>query len=205
MSLTPNLRPQIVAGKSDAPHTLDIFLDYVCPYSAKMALKIDKILKPLMSSGGKYDGRVKVIFRLQVQPWHASSTLTHEAGLAALRVSPENFWSFSLLLFQHQEEYFDIPSQDLSPRQIRENLAKLASEVLPPGAVSDFKDILTLKGSPNGGTAVTDDLKYNIKYSRQNSIHVSPTALWDGIVANEVSSGWEEKEWTKFLEDKAVI
>lgn len=47
-----------------------------------MALNIDKILKPLFSKGGKYDGKVKAVFRLQVQPWHAASTLTHEAGLA---------------------------------------------------------------------------------------------------------------------------
>ena len=32
--------------------------------------------------GGQYDGKVKVIFRNQVQPWHASSTFVHEAGLA---------------------------------------------------------------------------------------------------------------------------
>lgn len=52
-------------------------------FSAKMANKIETILKPLLGPGGKYEAKVKVIFRLQVQPWHSSSTLTHEAGLAA--------------------------------------------------------------------------------------------------------------------------
>ena len=47
-----------------------------------MANKVETILRPLLGPGSKYDGKVKVIFRLQVQPWHASSTLTHEAGLA---------------------------------------------------------------------------------------------------------------------------
>lgn len=60
-------------------------VDYVCPFSAKIALAIDSVLKPLFAPGGKYDGKVKVIFRNQVQPWHASSTFVHEAGLA---VSP---------------------------------------------------------------------------------------------------------------------
>lgn len=60
-------------------------MDYVCPFSAKIALAIDSVLKPLFAPGGKYDGKVKVIFRNQVQPWHASSTFVHEAGLA---VSP---------------------------------------------------------------------------------------------------------------------
>jgi len=205
MALQPALHPQVIIGPYDAPHTLDMFLDYVCPFSAKIANKIETILKPLLGPGSKYKGKVKVIVRLQVQPWHASSTLTHEAGLAVLRVSPENFWPFSLLLFKHQEDYFDIPSQDLTPRQIREKLAQLASNVLPSNSLAEFKDLLTLKGSPNGGTGVTDDLKYNIKFSRQNSIHVSPTVMWDGLIANEVSSGWEQKNWADFFEQKVTV
>jgi hypothetical protein len=57
-------------------------VDYVCPFSAKMARAIDGVLRPLLASGGKYDRKVKVIFRNQVQPWHASSTYVHEASLA---------------------------------------------------------------------------------------------------------------------------
>ena len=65
-----------------------VAVDYVCPFSAKMSLAIDSVLRPLFAPGGKYDGKVKVIFRNQVQPWHGSSTFVHEAGLA---VGPQNF------------------------------------------------------------------------------------------------------------------
>lgn len=206
MALQPSLRPLIIAGRPDAPHTLDIFLDYVCPFSAKLALTIDAVLKPLFGPGGKYDGKVKAIFRPQVQPWHGSSTFTHEAGLAVARASPDSFWTFSLALFKHQGEYFDIPTSTLTPLQIREKLARLADEVIQSKSVTDeFKDLLSLKSSPNGGVAVTDDLKYTIKFSRQNSIHVSPTVLWDGLVASEISSSWGEKEWTQFLAAKVNV
>ncbi len=50
--------------------------------SAKMMATIDTVLKPLVNEGGQYYGKVKVIFRPQVQPWHATSTYTHEAGFA---------------------------------------------------------------------------------------------------------------------------
>ncbi|KAF5320723.1 hypothetical protein D9619_000705 [Psilocybe cf. subviscida] len=204
MALQPSLRSQIVIGSSNAPHTLEIFLDYVCPFSAKIAFKIDKILKPLIGPGGPHTGKVKLIFRQQVQPWHAVSTLTHEAALAVVRVSPENFWPFSLKLFEKQGEYFDIPAQDLSIRQIREKLVTLASEVIPDAqAAEKVRDLLELKGSPNGGNAVTDDLKYTVKYSRQNGVHVSPTALWDGIIANQIGSSWEEKDWAEYF-SKAI-
>jgi hypothetical protein len=127
-------------------------------------------------------------------------------------------------LFKQQKDYFDVPSQDLTPRQIREKLAQLASNLLPSDALAEFKDLLTLKGEAlNGGTGVTDDLKYNsmclklhpipsflyipsflAKFSRQNSIHVSPTVMWDGLIANEVSSGWEHQNWVDFFESKVA-
>jgi hypothetical protein len=74
-------------------------VDYVCPFwyvaariwtthshsnhcpSAKMATTIERALKPLISQR-QYDGKIKIIIRPHVQPWHASSTYTHEAALA---------------------------------------------------------------------------------------------------------------------------
>ncbi|KAJ6532271.1 hypothetical protein DFH09DRAFT_1182564 [Mycena vulgaris] len=205
MALQPSLRPLLIVGTFEAPHTLDIFLDYVCPFSAKLSLAIDSVLVPLLGPGGKYHGKVKAIFRPQVQPWHASSTLVHEAGLAVARASPESFWPFSLALFKRQGEYFDIPTSTLTPLQIREKLAALAAEVIPANATGNFADLLLLKSSPNGGNAVTDDLKYTIKFSRQNGIHVTPTVLWNGLVANEISSSWGEKEWTEFFAAKVAL
>ncbi|KAG5654220.1 hypothetical protein H0H81_005907 [Sphagnurus paluster] len=174
---------------------------------ARSALTIDSVLKPLFAPGGKYAGKVKVIARLQVQPWHSSSTLTHESALA---------------LFKNQGDYFDIPASTLTPLQVRESLAQLAAQVIPANAVEEFKEVLKLKSSPNGGNGVTDDLKYTsqylftslpvtsadiitVKFSRQNSIHVSPTVLWDGLVAGEISSSWGEKEWNEFLANKVNV
>ncbi|KAH9977680.1 hypothetical protein BGW80DRAFT_1435423 [Lactifluus volemus] len=190
MALQPSLRPLIIAGRPDAPHTLDVFLDYVCPFSRKLSVAVNTIVRPLVEEKGTYEGKVKIIFRNQVQPWHGTSTFTHEASLAVARVTPEKFWPFSLLLLQRQEEYYDIPSSTLTPVQIRDKLASL--------------ELLKLKSTPNGGISVTDDLKYTIKFSRQNGVHVSPSVLWDGILANEVSSSWGEVEWRQFLAQKVT-
>lgn len=58
--------------------------------SAKIAIAIENVLKPLVNPGGPYAGKIKVIIRLQVQPWHGSSTFTHEAALA-VRSIHDNF------------------------------------------------------------------------------------------------------------------
>jgi hypothetical protein len=48
---------------------------------------------PLVKS--KYADNVQIIFRQQIQPWHPSSTLVHEAGAAVLQTNPGKFWEFS--------------------------------------------------------------------------------------------------------------
>lgn len=50
--------------------------------SRKLSVTIDQIVKPWVDVGGRYEGKIKIIFRNQVQPWHGASTFTHEAGLA---------------------------------------------------------------------------------------------------------------------------
>jgi len=203
MALQPTLRPLIIAGSTHAPHTLDVFLDYVCPFSAKMAAVIESDLKKMVGHGGKFDGKVKVIFRNQVQPWHASSTFVHEAGLAVARASPDVFWAFSLELFKQQMDFFDGPTSTMTPLEIRAKLAHIVDKV--QGNTKKFNGLLTLKGPGNAGVEVTNDLKYTIKFSRQNGIHVSPTVLWDGVVANEISSSWTAMEWDKFLAEKILV
>jgi hypothetical protein len=80
-----------------------------------MALAIENVLKPKFAPNGEYgDSKVKVIVRLQVQPWHGTSTYTHEAALAVARVSPEKFWPFSLTVSWFKEPVdFNVISQYL--------------------------------------------------------------------------------------------
>jgi len=43
-----------------------------------------------------------------------------------------------------------------------------------------------------------------VKFARQNSVHVSPTALWDGLVQRQVESTWLEKDWLEFFAKQVV-
>ena len=70
----------------------------------------------------------------------------------------------------------------------------------------------------NYGVSVTEDLKYTgesesdfcasltnvctVRFSRQNSVHVSPTVLWDGVADPEVSSKWKKNDWLNWVEKK---
>ena len=115
----------------------------------------------------KYSSKVQFIIRQQIQPWHPSSTLTHEAAAAVLRLSPAKFYEFSAALFEHQREYFDVNVVNEARNETYERLAKLAgntgldgSKVLELLKVSDKPGE---DGSLNVGNGVTDDIKVMVK------------------------------------------
>jgi hypothetical protein len=122
-------------------------------------------LKPMIAQ--QYGARLKVIFRQHIQPWHPSSTLTHEAGAAVLRLAPEKFWDFSAALFKRQTEFFDISVVNESRNKTYERLAKVAGTV----GIDEKKllDLLTISETPgedgqlNAGNKVTTDIKWMVK------------------------------------------
>lgn len=100
MALAPKFAGQRFLGgvstagtTAPAVHTLELYLDYVCPFSAKMFNTVYDSVFPLLQE--KYAGKVQILFRQQIQPWHPSSTLVHEAGVAVLKLQPTRFWDFS--------------------------------------------------------------------------------------------------------------
>ena len=126
----------------------------------------------------RYPDKVHFIFRQQIQPWHPSSTLVHEAGLAVARLAPERFYPFSDALFEKQTDYFDVEVVNEPRNRTYERLAKLGA-----GVGVDEKKLLELlrvdgKPAPDGGlnigNKVTDDLKLLVKVC----LALCPTSRW---------------------------
>ena len=115
----------------------------------------------------QYSSRLQVIFRQQIQPWHPSSTLTHEAGAAVLRLAPEKFWQFSAALFQNQAEFFDVSVVNETRNKTYERLARIAGSV----GVDEQKvlgllvipETLNSQDELNVGNQLTNDMKWMTK------------------------------------------
>lgn len=147
---------------------------------------------------------VRFIFRQQIQPWHPSSTLCHEAGAAVLRLAPEKFWPFSAALFEAQKEFFDVNVVNETRNTTYERLAKVAAKVdVDEGKIFELlkvPDQPAKDGSLNVGNEVTNDIKFMVKVSgwsidhsvvselvltesekaaRVTGVHVSPTVLFN--------------------------
>ncbi|ORX57456.1 hypothetical protein DM01DRAFT_1319357 [Hesseltinella vesiculosa] len=203
MSLAPIFKGHRL-GAVTAPNTLEVYLDYVCPFSAKIFKKLQDEVLPWIEQA--YPGQVQFLFRQQIQPWHASSTLVHEAAIAVEKIAPEQFFPTSRLLFERQQDYFDEAVEEKTRRQLVDQVAELIASNLGSDKVTkqSLVDLLNNgTGDPqNKGNAVTNDLKWHIRFSRQSGIHVSPTVVWNGIRDDGVSSGWSLDQWQTYLQSK---
>lgn len=114
---------------------------------------------------------------------HPSSTLTHEAGVAVLRLAPECFWDFSNALFARQTEFFDVNVVNETRNATYRRLAKIAaSEDVSENEVYELLKISDKPGkdgSLNSGNAVTNDLKILVKMNRLTGVHVTPTVVFN--------------------------
>lgn len=144
-------------------HRLNVY-----QFSAKMFNTL-YTLRPVIAQ--QYSPRLQVIFRQHIQPWHPSSTLTHEAGAAVLRLAPEKFWDFSAALFRRQTEFFDVSLVNETRNKTYERLAQIAGSI----GVDEHKVLELLKipespgndGQLNIGNKVTNDIKWMIKVGSQ--------------------------------------
>lgn len=207
MALNPKFAGQAFsAGTTKGIHTLELYLDYVCPFSAKMFKTVYSSVFPLVEK--KYSSKVQFIFRQQIQPWHPSSTLVHEAGAAVLRLSPSKFYAFSAALFEQQKEYFDVNVVNETRNDTYKRLAKLAGSVgvseKEVYALLEIPDKPGKDGSLNSGNKVTDDVKLLVKANRLTGVHVTPTVLFNGVVENSISSGFSAEQWEEWLEKNIV-
>ncbi|KAI9163147.1 hypothetical protein HJFPF1_04746 [Paramyrothecium foliicola] len=189
-------------------HTLEVYLDYCCPYSAKLFRTLTESVAPAVRADPRWAANLAVVFRQQVQPWHPSSTLAHEAALAVLRLAPARFWDFSARLFAAQKDYFDVAVVNETRNQTYRRLASLAGQVDGVDG-DDVYRLLEISDKPgpdgalNVGNQVTNDLKLVTKMNRLIGVHVTPTVVYDGVL-QDVSSSWGLDQWKEWLEKNVV-
>ncbi|KAK1829480.1 hypothetical protein QBC39DRAFT_311062 [Podospora conica] len=199
---------------SQPAHKLELYLDYVCPYSAKLFKTLFTTVLPTLPPG-TLKSHLQIIIRQHIQPWHPASLLTHEAALAVLRLSPSpsSFFAFSAALFAHQTDYFDVNVVHETRNATYRRLAQLAARTEGVDATEEdvyallaVPDVPGADGALNVGNGVTGDVKALVRAGREGSggVHVSPTAVFDGGRAGEVESSWDGERWRGWLGERVV-
>lgn len=194
----------LASGKSYTPHVINLYLDYNCPFSAKLFLKLKPHVIPKLQE--LHPNKFQFVFVNVVQPWHTNSNLLHEFSLVVAKLLRESrektidtnkiFWDFSEVLFENKELFYDTANVHLNRNEIYKQIADLVYEKL---SLPFSKDVilkeLTIKGETekekqsNSGNGATVDLKYFTRYLRNVGVHVTPTVSINNIVNESVSSG----------------
>ncbi|OJD22336.1 hypothetical protein ACJ73_06316 [Blastomyces percursus] len=188
-------------------------------YSAKLFKTFYPTITSLLNNANStYPKNLQVIFRQLIQPWHPSSTLAHEAGVAVLKLAPEKFWPFSAALFAKQAEFFDVNVVNEKRNDTYVRLAKIGAGVgVDEGAMLN---LLTVSDRPdkdgglNVGNGVTNDLKVMVKAARLIGTHFTPTVYFDwmlrfgknkkGVEERSISSSFTREQWEEWLQNNVV-
>ena len=164
---------------------LEVFLEPTCPFSGRAFAKFDE----LMQQAG--EDRLTLKIRLQSQPWHMFSPLVTRAIIAAssLPAGKEAAKVVMTAVFKNREDFIlenhaSGPNLEQSPRSL---LSKI--EALSGIELTDAFEQQELQLA----------VKWHARYARQNGIHVTPTFMVDGLVANDMGSGDEVSAWLEKL------
>jgi hypothetical protein len=167
------------------PRLFEVFLEPTCPYSVRAFGKLDETL----ALAG--EDRITIKIRLQSQPWHMYSGVVVRCILAAstLPGGKEAAKAVMAAVGAHREEFEFArhcggPNMDVTPNEI---IARI--EAYSGLRLADIFAVPDL----------TQDVKWHVKYARQNGIHVSPTFMIDGLVQTNMSSGDAVSDWVARL------
>jgi protein-disulfide isomerase len=163
------------------PKTLEAFLEPTCPFSGRAFGKFDELL----ARAG--EDRLTLHIRLQSQPWHLFSPVVTRAVLAATTLPDgrEAARTVMAAVFAHRDEFDHVdhasgPNMDLTLREVIARIERLSGIALAAAFEQPGLD---------------RELKRHARYARQNGIHVTPTFMVDGLVANDFSSGDSVDAW----------
>lgn len=199
---------------ASVPNIVNVYLDYNCPFSAKLYLKFVNEVIPQLQA--KHPNKFQFVYVNVVQPWHPNSNYLNEYGLAVaklLRESPSpsvdastTFWNVSKTIFENKEKFYDEATVSLSRNETYAYISNIVSENLSglPFTDADVLKVLEIEASDkptNSGNGVSVDIKYFTRYLRGVGIHMTPTVSVNGITAN-VESGWSIEDLIKFFESQ---
>lgn len=87
----------VIAGPQDAPITIEEYADFECPYCAKGAATVNRLLK-------EYPGKIKVVLRNMPLPMHANALPAAKAVAAVCMQDPSKAKTFHTTLFANQDQ-----------------------------------------------------------------------------------------------------
>lgn len=196
---------------NQSPNIVNIYVDYDCPFSAKLFLKFQNEVIPKVKQ--EYPNKFQFVFMNVVQPWHPNSVYMHEFALAVAKLIRESgkgnselFWQVSGCLFKNIAKMYDNANSEVSRNQIYGQLYDIvSSEVKLPFTKDEIlgnvviKQVSKEEDYSNSGNGVTNDIKYFTRYQRTVGVHMTPTVSINGIANGSIESSTAPEDVVKIF------
>lgn len=206
-----NLHPRYIAshviGYKPLANTIEVFLDYNCPFSGKMFKKIDTEILPLLKEKGLND-KYNIVFVNVIQPWHGfQSSILHDISFAVSKIAPNKFWDISRIFFNNIELFYDTQVINKSRKTLTEEILNLIKNDLSIEDLNKIKELLIIDGEnsekiSNMGNSVIKDNKYFTRYHRTLGIHMTPSVMINGILISQIESSTDASKIIEIFESQ---
>lgn len=202
----PRYIPSHVLEYHPVATTVAIYLDYNCPFSAKMFKKLQDEVIPKLKKEDIYD-KVNLVFMNVVQPWHGvQSSICHDVSFAVGKVKPESFWNFSRVLFDQITMFYDNVVYDKTRHEITNMAIELFAKMegVSSEEVEKVRELMIVKGlgepeADNTGNKVAVDSKYFARYSRTVGVHMTPSIVINGIYMPLIESSTDSDKIVEII------
>ncbi len=167
------------------PKEMEIFLEPTCPFCKRAFGKLPALVDAVGADA------LTVRIRFVSQPWHLFSGIVTRAILAASATEGGKEAALKAMAGIYKDrEAFEFEDHHSGP-----NMDRTPNDIVR--AVSDIVgiDLFPAFRFDSVGRA----LRWQVKYARQNGIHVSPTFAIDRIVESNMGSGQTIEEWAGCL------
>uniref|UniRef100_A0A0G4HKH1 Thioredoxin-like fold domain-containing protein n=1 Tax=Chromera velia CCMP2878 TaxID=1169474 RepID=A0A0G4HKH1_9ALVE len=164
----------------------------MCPFSVKFYKTMRKDVLP------KFGDDMKLVVYNYVQTWHWTSAVMAKASIAAGQLAPSRYFDAFDVLADLREKYTEQEMTETTYSQIVEELGTALSSEPASIPKEDFIQLMDPRNDLHSN--LLTEVKFHTKYGRQNSIHITPTVLINGLVDNSISSSMSAEDWSRRLE-----
>lgn len=188
-----NLPPAKADGFVYGNHTLyldtifiEAFFDPVCPDSRDSWPPLKKVLD-------HYGSRVRLVIHLLPLPYHDNAYATSRALHIVDLVNPSDTFTLLEAFFEHQKQFYNAETRDLSRSSVVDNIVKFGVEVLGSSyekpLVTGFKD------------RDTDLLtRVSFKLSTSRGVYGTPFFFINGFLAPDKGSPINYTGWRNLID-----
>ncbi|OQR92347.1 hypothetical protein THRCLA_08725 [Thraustotheca clavata] len=177
-------------GLHTAPVKLQIFIDFLCPFSKAAYPAMRKLEQAFEGS------QLQITFQVLPLPFHkhaftvaqSASTLVHLLGIEVFPVWAET-------IFANQDRLYNEPTKDMTAVQVVELLFQWAQTAFPKLAHEAWAKQMT----GHGGSDMDEKTRQLFRYSLAHGIGGTPMFYLNGVHFEEGDSSWTFEQWHKVI------